>query len=165
MPLRGSTTQANKWCWEKYHNSCVRVEDIVCSVMKMAEVHERTGAMLRIALNNRMDLNETLSMLAATSETTRSSFSETATALKTIMARTMRIGSLDSDVSYEDMLKTEKALARIGVNIRNLETNEMRNFKDIIQDVHDKFYDLDEATQSYIAETVSATVWQQAEIK
>ena len=54
-----------------------------------------------------MDLNETLSMLAATSETTRSSFSETATALKTIMARTMRIGSLDSDVSFEDMLKTE----------------------------------------------------------
>ena len=101
-----------------------------------------------------MDLNETLSMLAATSETTRSSFSETATALKTIMARTMRIGSLDENVSLDDMLKTEKALARIGVNIRNLETNEMRNFRDIIQDVYNKFDKLDEATQSYIADAM-----------
>ena len=52
----------------------------------------------------------------------------------------------------------EKALAKIGVNIRNLETNEMRDFKDIIQDLNSKFDDLDEATQSYIAENVSATV-------
>ena len=59
----------------------------------------------------------------------------------------------------------EKALAKIGVNIRNLETNEMRDFRDIIQDLNNKFDDLDEATQSYIAESVSATVWQQAEIK
>ena len=51
----------------------------------------------------------------------------------------------------------EKALAKIGVNIRNLETNEMRDFKDIIQDLNSKFDDLDEATQSYIAENVSAT--------
>lgn len=48
----------------------------------------------------------------------------------------------------------EKALASIGVSIRNLETNEMRNFKDIIQDVHDRFYDLDEATQSYVADAM-----------
>ena len=105
-----------------------------------------------------MDMNETLSMLAATSETTRASFSETANAIKTIMARTMRVGGLDENVSLDDMLKTEKALAKIGVNIRNLETNEMRDFRDIIQDLNNKFDDLDEATQSYIAESVSATV-------
>ena len=52
----------------------------------------------------------------------------------------------------------EKALASIGIGIRNLETNEMRDFRDIIQDLDDKFGDLDEATQSYIAESVSATV-------
>ena len=103
-------------------------------------------------------MNETLSMLAATSETTRASFSETANAIKTIMARTMRVGGLDENVSLDDMLKTEKALAKIGVNIRNLETNEMRDFRDIIQDLNSKFDDLDEATQSYIAESVSATV-------
>ena len=54
-----------------------------------------------------MDMNETLSMLAATSETTRASFSETANAIKTIMARTMRVGGLDENVSLDDMLKTE----------------------------------------------------------
>lgn len=53
-----------------------------------------------------MDLNETLSMLAATAETTRGTFSETATAIKTIMARTMRVGGISEDVSLDDMLKT-----------------------------------------------------------
>ena len=53
-----------------------------------------------------MNLNETLSMLAATAETTRASFSETATAIKTIMARTMRVGGIDENVSLDDMLKT-----------------------------------------------------------
>lgn len=81
-----------------------------------------------------------------------------ATAIKTIMARTMRVGGISEDVSLDDMLKTEKALASVGIGIRNLETNEMRDFRDIIQELSDKFGDLDEATQSYIAESVSATV-------
>ena len=75
-----------------------------------------------------------------------------------VEARTMRVGGISEDVSLDDMLKTEKALASIGIGIRNLETNEMRDFRDIIQDLDDKFGDLDEATQSYIAENVSATV-------
>ena len=107
-----------------------------------------------VANQFKMDLNETLSMIASTAETTRSSFSETATALRMIMARTMRVGSLDSSVTYDDMLKTEKALASIGVAIRNLETNEMRGFKEIMSELHDKFYDLDEATQSYVADAM-----------
>ena len=52
----------------------------------------------------------------------------------------------------------EKALASIGVSIRDLETNKMRDFQDIIKDLSEKFGDLDDATQSYIAENVSATV-------
>lgn len=101
-----------------------------------------------------MDLNQTLAMLASTAETTRASFSEVATALKTIMARTMRIGSLDSDVTMADMLKTEKALASIGIAIRDYATNEMRDFNDIIEELAVKFETLDEATQSYVADAM-----------
>lgn len=131
--------------------------DFSKGVVGMSEGVEILGS---LADQVEMDLDTVLSVMSATAEKTRLSYSEIANALKTTISRTMRVADPSGEVSEADMLKTEKALNSVGIAIRNLQTGEMRPFMDVITDLSDKWGDLTEAQQSYVAVIATAIVQQ-----
>lgn len=105
-----------------------------------------------------VSFDELMSMVSGTVEKTRLSFDEVSVALRAIMARTMRITDDSVDASEATFLKAEKALASIGVSIRNVKTQELRSFVDIMRDLNEVWGDLAETTRNRVAVSVTALV-------
>ena len=129
--------------------------DFSKGVVGMSEGVEILGS---LADQVEMNLDTVLSVMSATAEKTRLSYSEIANALKTTISRTMRVADPSGEVSEEDMLKTEKALNSVGIAIRNLETGKMRPFMEIITELSNKWDKMTGAQQSYVAVIATAIV-------
>ena len=125
--------------------------DFATGVAGMAEGIEIMGA-----LSNElgMTLEETISLMSATAEQTRLTFSEIANAFKTTMARTIRISGTEEEVSVDDLAKTERALRGVGVEVRNFATGELRSFIDIMDDLAVKWDDLTDSQRGAIGDAM-----------
>ena len=104
-----------------------------------------------LAEQAKMDIDETLAVIGSGMEKLRMSGSEIATSMKTVIARTMRVA--DGEAGSEDFLKAEKALASLGIAIRDNEGN-MRAFMDIMQDLNGVWDDLTEQQQIYVSDAM-----------
>ncbi len=146
--------------------SALKVSDSMISISRSLSMDFGTGLTgmaegveILGSLGNQvgMGLDETLSILSATAEKTRLSYSEIANALKTTISRTMRVADPDGEITPDDMLKTESALHSIQVAIRGVD-GEMRPFLDIIGDLSGKWDGLTSAQQQYVAESATAAI-------
>ena len=125
--------------------------DFSTGISGMAEGIEIMGA---LAHELNMSLEETLALMASTAEQTRLTFSEIANAMKTTMARTIRISGTEEQISPEDLAKTEKALRGVGVQVRNLRTGEVRSFIDIMDDLAKIWDDLTDSLRGAIGDAM-----------
>lgn len=125
--------------------------DFSTGVAGMAEGIEIMGA---LSNELQMSVEETMALMAATSEQTRLTFSEIANAFKTTMARTIRISGTEEEISDEDLAKTEKALLGVGVQVRDFITGELRSFIDIMDDLADKWGDLTDSQRGAIGDAL-----------
>lgn len=125
--------------------------DFATGIKGMAEGIEIMGA-----LSNElgMSIEETMALMAATSEQTRLSFSEIANAFKTTMARTIRISGTEDEVSVQDLAKTEKALRGVGVEVRNFITGELRSFIEIMDDLAVVWDDLTDSQRGAVGDAM-----------
>lgn len=141
--------------------SAMRVADSMVSISKSLGMDFATGIqgmsesvtiLGSVANQVGMTMEETLSQIAAVAETTRASFSETATAMKAIISRVMRVP--DGETTSDEMLKAQKALESVGVTVRDRVTGDMRDFDDIMQDLANRFDTLKGKEQDYIADAL-----------
>lgn len=125
--------------------------DFATGIKGMAEGIEIMGA-----LSNElgMSVEETMALMAATSEQTRLTFSEIANAFKTTMARTIRISGTDEEITPEELAKTEKALNGVNVQVRNMETGELRSFIDIMNDLAEIWDTLNDSQRGAIGDAM-----------
>ncbi len=125
--------------------------DFSTGISGMAEGIEIMGA---LASELKMSLEETIALMSSTAEQTRLTFSEIANAMKTTMARTIRISGTDEEISPEDLAKTEKALNGVNIKVRNTLTGEVRPFMDIMQDLAKIWDNLNDSQRGAIGDAM-----------
>lgn len=98
-----------------------------------------------------MDIDETLAIIGAGAEKLRLSGTEVATAMKSVMSRMYR--TKDGETTSEELLKTEKALKSIGIEVYDQQGG-IRSFTTVMQELNEKWDTMSDKQKMFIADSL-----------
>ena len=120
-------------------------------IQNIAEGAQVAGS---VAAESGMSFEQFAASIAKVSETTRQDGSKIGNAYKTILARTSRSKSADSDVSLEDRGEAAKALASIGIEVYD-QNGAYQDFSVTLDELSAKWDSLTDAQRANVSEALA----------